>query len=158
MSRSLAIAGFAFLSLAFATACGAPPSSDESAASAEESAKKCHTKRANIDGDTLAEMPWADASQTYFYSFIGNGTLVNDSGTFTVTIEPPCLRSTPACKIAVRSLTGTFQTYGSTLELDYADGHTAWFDAKLDCANRWQLVGDDFGAQRTLVVTTLGFR
>jgi len=110
-----------------------------------------------IDGDTLAEMPWADATNSYFYAFTGNGTFQNDSGTFTATFSPPCRRTQPACMIMAQPKNGTFYTYDSTLELDYDDGSVAYFDAQLDCNNAWRLVGDDFGAARTLTVTTIQY-
>jgi hypothetical protein len=108
-----------------------------------------------VDGDALAEMPWQDASATYFYAFTGNGTFQNDSGTFTAYVEPPCLRTQPACRIAVQKRTGTFATFDSTLELDYDDGDVALFDAQIDCTNTWRLVGDDWGQALTLSVSTI---
>jgi hypothetical protein len=115
----------------------------------------CNFQDASIDGDTLAEQSWVDDSQTFFYQFTGNGTAVNDSGTVSVTISPPCLRSTPRCAIATRFKTGAFYTYGSTVEIDYDNGDVAYFDAQQDCNNAWQLVGDDFGGTHTLTVSTI---
>ncbi len=116
----------------------------------------CGFKGTSVDGDTLAEQPWMDAQQTYFYTFTGNGTLVNDSGTFVVDFEPPCLRTMPACKIATREWTGTFTTSGTQVTLTYdSDGHTATFTAETDCHNTWELVGSDFYPGMTLTVSTI---
>ena len=114
-------------------------------------------KEANIDGDTLAEQPWMDADQSRFYVFTGNGTTINDSGTFEERFEPPCTRSKPSCKIAVQRKTGTFLTFGSFIELDYDNGDVAFFDAQLDCHHKWQLVGDGGNANvpRALTVSTV---
>jgi hypothetical protein len=114
-------------------------------------------KATAIDGDTLAEMPWADETSSYFYAFTGDGTVANDSGTFEAVFSPGCRREQPACMIMSQPKKGTFMTYDSTLELDYDDGTYAFFDASLDCNNTWHLVGEDFGATRTLSVTTIQY-
>jgi hypothetical protein len=111
---------------------------------------------ANVDGDTLAEQPWMDASQTHFYIFTGNGSTENDWGTFEERTEPACTRSTPRCFLAFPPKTGSFFTCGSTLELDYDDGSSAIFDATKDCHNTWRLVGDDTdGTSVTLTPSTI---
>jgi hypothetical protein len=110
---------------------------------------------ANIDGDTLAEQPWMDGSQSNFYTFTGNGTVDNTYGTFVQVVEPPCMRATPRCEIAtVAPKTGSFYTFGSFVELDFDNGDFAFFDAQLDCHNTWQLVSDDASGP-TLVVSTI---
>jgi hypothetical protein len=118
----------------------------------------CDDQAANIDGDTLAEQPWMDSTENYFYTFTGNGTLINDSGTFTSVHEPPCTRSVPRCEIAFAPRSGTFKTHGSTVDLTYTSGFgpaTASFRAELDCHNSWKLTGSDFNQSLTLVVSTL---
>lgn len=108
-----------------------------------------------VDGDTLAEQPWMDAAQTHFYLFTGNDTARNDWGTFEERTEPPCTRATPRCMIAIQSKTGTFYTFGSTIELDYDDGSFAFFDATTDCHKAWKLVGDECGQGVTLTPSTI---
>lgn len=115
----------------------------------------CSVEDANIDGDTLAEQPWADASQSYFYAFTGNGGSPNDSGTFTATFSPPCRRATPSCAIATRQRSGTFTTDGSTLMLSYDDGDSASFNAQSDCNNSIELSGFDFDQSLTLRLTSI---
>jgi|SRR5581483_6211487 len=115
----------------------------------------CGFKGTNIDGDTLAEQPWMDQNQTYFYAFTGNGMVVNDSGTFTVDVAPPCLRAPPYCAIATRRFTGTFTTSGTQVTLNYDNGNTATFTAETDCHNTWELLGNDFGIAMKLTVSTL---
>jgi hypothetical protein len=123
---------------------------------AHNGACACKTKAANIDGDTLAEQPWTDASQTFFYTFTGNGTSVNDSGTFVEQVEPPCRRTPPYCAILTPApKNGTFYTYGSTVELDYDSGEVAFFDATQDCHNAISLSGDDQGQHLTLTVSPI---
>jgi hypothetical protein len=122
---------------------------------ASKGACKCGFTGANIDGDTLAEQPWTDASQTYFYTFTGNGTATNDSGTFLLEIEPPCLRAVPSCKIAILEETGTFSTSGTQLTLDYDNGNVATFSAAQDCHNTFRLVGTDFNQSLTLTVSPI---
>jgi len=116
----------------------------------------CDKHPAPVDGDTLAEQPWTDASQTYFYTFTGNGTFNNNSGTFVMQIEWPCLRTTPRCAIATPApKTGSFYTYGTTLELDYDSGDIAFFNAQVDCKNIMSLVGNDQGHDMTLTVSPI---
>jgi hypothetical protein len=116
----------------------------------------CDFKGTNVDGDTLAEQAWMDQSQTFFYTFTGNGMVVNNSGTFAVDIAPPCTRGTPfACKIAIRHETGTFTTSGTTVTLSYDNGNTATFTAETDCHNTWELIGHDFNQAMTLTVSTI---
>jgi hypothetical protein len=123
---------------------------------AHNGACACNSKPAPIDGDTLAEQPWTDASQTYFYTFTGNGTVDNSYGTFSMQIEWPCLRSTPHCAIATPApKNGTFYTYDSTVELDYDSGSVAFFDASQDCHNAISLSGDDQGQHMTLTVSPI---
>jgi hypothetical protein len=110
-------------------------------------------KNAKIDGDTLAEQPWMDATQSNFYVFTGNGTAENFSGTFEQIFEPSCTRSTVRCMIAATRKTGTFYTVGSFVVLDYGNDAVAFFDAQLDCHNTWQLVADD--GSTTLTVSTI---
>jgi hypothetical protein len=115
----------------------------------------CDFADTNVDGDTLAEQPWMNQTQSYFYQFTGNGTAVNDSGTVVSVFSPPCLRTMPACRIATRQKTGTFTTSGSTVSITYDDGTSASFDAQTDCHNSWQLLGVDWGANQQLVVSTV---
>jgi hypothetical protein len=113
---------------------------------------------ANIDGDTLAEQPWTDPSQTYFYEFTGNGTAQNDSGTFQLVTQPPCMRAQPRCEImTVAPKTGTFYTAGPFVELFYDDVNLgiSVFEAALDCHNTWHLTGDDVQPNMTLTVSTI---
>ena len=111
-------------------------------------------KSTSIDGDTLAEQPWMDPTQSYFYSFTGNGTDQNYSGTFTQNFEPPCTRAQVRCMIAAQQKRGTFVTFGSFVELDFDNGDVAFFDAQLDCHNSWKLVSDD-GTSAALVPSTI---
>ena len=122
---------------------------------AHDGACTCSFQSTDVDGDTLAEQPWMDTAQNFFYTFTGNGTLTNDSGTVTSVYSPACLRTSPRCAIATRQKTGTFTTSGSTITISYDDGSSATFDAQTDCNNTWQLVGSDWGGSLTLVVSTL---
>jgi hypothetical protein len=123
---------------------------------AYEGACRCDSNPSAIDGDTLAELPWTDASQTYFYTFTGNGTVDNTNGTFVMQIEWPCLRTTPHCAILTPApKTGVFYTWGSTVELDYDSGDVAFFDASADCHNSISLTGDDNTQHLTLTVSPI---
>jgi hypothetical protein len=114
----------------------------------------CDYKGANIDGDTLAEQPWSSSDKQYVYTFTGNGTVDNTSGTFSLEITPLCRMQPPYCAIATRLLQGQFFTYDTTVELDYDNGSVAYFDAEIDCKNDWRLVGNDQGQALTLVVAS----
>ncbi len=122
---------------------------------AHDGACTCDFSATPIDGDTLAEQPFMNQTQSYFYTFTGNGTVNNNSGTFQWVFSPPCLRTAPFCKIATRFENGTFYTNGSTLELHYDSGTVSTFTAQQDCHNTLQLVGDDHGATQTLVISTV---
>jgi hypothetical protein len=115
----------------------------------------CDYDDADIDGDTLAESAWADRSESYFYTFVGNGTLANDGGTFTSKVAPPCTRDLSPCDVGTTTKSGTFVTRGSTLELHYENGDTTSFHAQRDCANHWRITGRDYDQQMNLGVTSI---
>jgi hypothetical protein len=110
-------------------------------------------KDANVDGDTLAEQSWMDAAQSNFYTFTGNGTAENYSGTFQQLFAPACTRAAVRCMIAETVKTGKFYTFDSFVELDFDSGDVQFFDAQLDCHNTWKLVADD--GTTTLMVSTV---
>src|SRR5581483_5039245 len=136
------------------TACGGPqPSATDE--EAQTYVGYCTYRAFAIDGDTLAEQPWTDGSQSHFYEFTGNGSYQNTSGTFRSIYSPPCLRQPPYCAIATREYDGRFYTSGSTVTLVYYNGSVAYFNATIDCHNRISLAGTDWPGKLTLTVSSL---
>jgi hypothetical protein len=149
------------LALAALTACGSAPVAEDPTATPElvDSPAAAQTPRCTADlarvfdpasmtSTELAATAWMDQAELHFYTFTSDAA-------FEARTEPACTRAAERCEVSVDARRGTFSITRDAVELRYATGEVTAFFAARSCGGTWQLAGEDFGSDLTLVASTV---